>query len=171
MKKFVLSLAGILTLIVFVLLIVGFSHPSFNYGNSVQITASPDKCFNFLTDTMKIAKWMKGFESQRVITGTPMTPGATYQFVINDGERMVMEQKILSVNNGRNIEYALTNDVLRSQYSYSLAGDSTETRVETQYVVEGNNVFMKAILFFSKSYLQRADLELLEDLKKTIESN
>jgi hypothetical protein len=37
--------------------------------------------------------------------------------------------------------------------------------------VEGNNVFMKAILFFSKSYLQKADLETLQRFKAAAESS
>jgi hypothetical protein len=152
MKKILFGILVLLTIIVIVM-IIGWSNPQFQYGNSITIERAPVACYNILSDTTQIRKWMPGFRHQRLLKGEHQKPGAEYMLVIEDGEVMTMYQRVTEWNAPEKMGYVLTNDVLTSTYSYSLRGDFTQTVVSTSYVVEGNNVFMKAILFFSKSLL------------------
>jgi uncharacterized protein YndB with AHSA1/START domain len=171
MKKIFFGILGLVTIIVIILLVVGWTNPEFQYGNSITIQRPPATCYNMLTDTMQMKKWMPGFRSQKLLEGDHRRPGAEYEFIVEDGELMTMRQRVTEWNAPEKVAYVLTNDVLISSYSYTLKGDSTQTQLTTSYTVEGNNVFMKAILYFSKSVLMQADLEALHSLKAEAESS
>jgi uncharacterized protein YndB with AHSA1/START domain len=171
MKKILFGILTAVTVIIFILLVVGWTNPKFQYGNSITIQRPPVECYNILTDTTQMKKWMTGFRHQRLLQGVHQNPGAEYEFVIEDGEVMTMYQRVTEWSAPEKISYVLTNDVLSSAYSYSLKGDSIQTVFSTTYLVEGNNVFMKAVLYFSKSYLQQADLEALQSFKAVAESS
>lgn len=169
MKKILFGFLAVIAIAVIFLLVVGWTNPNFEYGNSIVINRPPATCYNILTDTVQMRKWMPGFKSQKLLSGTDKTAGAEYEFVLHDSEKMTMHQRVIEWKAPEKMSYELSNDVLTSTYSYELSGDS-QTTLTTSYVVEGNNVFMKAILYFSRSYLKDQDLKTLESFKNAAES-
>lgn len=156
--------------IVGVLLAVGLIAPTFEYGNSITVQATPEKCWSVFHDTTRMKSWMPGFISFTLTKGDHLQPNAEYLFVMEDGERMEMQEKIIAVNPPESVSYVLTNDVLKSEFSYSFKANSNSTDISTNYKVTGNNVFMKAILFFMKGVMMSSDTETLAGLKMEIES-
>ncbi len=89
--------------------------PSFEYKNSVTVNASQPSCWNAFHDASKMKTWMEGFESLTLKHGTSLQQGSVYELVmVEDGERMVMEETITDIKPGEQISYALNNDVLNS---------------------------------------------------------
>jgi hypothetical protein len=165
--KILLAIIGVLVIIV---ISTGLLVPTFEYGNSVAVNAPAESCWKVFHDTSRMNRWNEGFQSLVLTKGDTLEEGAEYKLTLNQGEVMVMKQKVIRLNAPESISYELNNDVLKSEYTYAFEGDGAKTNISTRYAVTGNNVFMKAILFYSKSYLQRADRQALEKLKMEIES-
>jgi hypothetical protein len=166
--KIILAIIGILLIIV---VTTGLLVPTFEYGNVIGVAASPEKCWAIFHDTSRMKKWNDGFESLIQTKGDTLELGAEYRLTINQGEVMEMNQKIVALAAPHSISYELTNDVLKSEYIYTFDAEQEKTNITTHYKVTGNNVLMKAILLFSKSYLSNADQKMLQLLKNEIESS
>lgn len=162
--KVVLLVAVMLAVIFFS---IGLIIPVFEYGNSITINSSRENVWSVYTNRKK--EWIDGFESQKLVSGNPLALGSDYETTIVSGEEMVMHEKIVSIQAGKNIAWMLDNDVLISNYSYEFKGDSTRTEVTTHYQITGKNAFMKSVLYLSKPYLKNADAEMLTGLKKIAE--
>jgi hypothetical protein len=165
--KILLALIGVLVIIV---ISTGLFVPTFEYGNSVVVSAPAESCWKVFHDTSRMDKWNEGFESLVLTKGDGLEEGAEYTLTLNQGEIMVMQQKVIQLKAPESISYELNNDVLKSEYTYIFEGEGAKTNISTHYAVTGNNVFMKAVLFYSKTYLQRADRQALEKLKTEIEA-
>lgn len=148
---------------------LGWVVPTYEYQSSVTVNANPEKCWEVFHDLNKMNRWLEGFESLTLKSGEPLAPGSLYEIVINDeGHRMVMSEKIIAVNAPARISYELNNDVLKSEFSFSFEGTDS-TVIKSQYKITGNNIFWKALLFLSKSYMTRSGQAQLDLLKKVIE--
>jgi uncharacterized protein YndB with AHSA1/START domain len=156
--------------IVGALLAVGLIIPTFEYGNSITVQATPEKCWNVFHDTTRMKSWMPGFVSFTLTKGDHLQPNAEYLFLMEDGERMEMQEKITAVNPPESVSYLLTNDVLKSEFTYLFKANGNSTNISTNYKVTGNNLFMKAILVCMKGVMVSSDTETLAALKREIES-
>lgn len=157
--------------IVATVIAIGLIVPNFEYGNSIAVQAPAEKCWKVFHDTSRMNHWMEGFKSIVLTKGDHLQPGSEYRIVIVDGnERMEMSEKIIAVNAPESVSYELNNDVLRSEFTYRFKGDDNTTEIITNYKVTGNNVFMRAFLFFMKAYLKDSEKKMLEGLKREIES-
>src|SRR5687767_13774075 len=93
--------------------------PDFESGNSVAVQAPAEKCWEVFHDTSRMDHWMEGFESILLTRGNHLQPGSAYMIVIDDGNaRMEMREKIIAVNPPESVSYELTNDVLKSAFTY-----------------------------------------------------
>ena len=165
-----LKIIGIIIVVAFAtILIIGFAVPFYEYESSVQVNATPEKCWKVYNDVKLLNQWLPGFESLTLKSGDSLTAGSMYEIIINDGgERMVMNEKIVDVNAPTKITYELTNDVLKSEFSFSFEGSSSTT-IKSNYKITGNNVIWSAVLFLSKSYMTSSANGQLTSLKKLIE--
>jgi hypothetical protein len=158
-----------LTVIVAAFFGIGLIIPSYEYQSFIEVNATPEKCWAIYHDTNRMNEWLKGFESLTLKNGDSLAAGSTYEIVVtDDGHRMVMNEKIIDVTAPTRVSYELTNDVLKSEFSFSFEG-TTSTRITSKYKITGNNILWKSILFLSKSYMTSSGQEQLEELKKIIE--
>jgi uncharacterized protein YndB with AHSA1/START domain len=166
----VLKIAGIgIGALIIAALSVGLLVPSFEYQSSVQVNASPEKCWKVFHDSKQMNKWMEGFESLTLRKGDSLAMGSRYEIVIHGHDkRMVMIETITEVKSPEKISYELNNDVLKSEYTFSFEGGAT-TAITNHYKITGNNIFWRSILFLSKSYMTNASQSQLTLLKKVIE--
>ena len=166
----VLKIIGIvLAAIIIAALSLGLIVPSYEYESTVQVNASPEKCWKVFHDTKQMNKWMGGFESLTLKKGDSMTVGSQYEIVMNGHDkRMVMNETITEINAPTKVSYELNNDVLKSEFTFSFEGSSSTT-ITSRYKVSGNNILWKSILFLSKSYMTNASQSQLLLLKKAIE--
>jgi hypothetical protein len=167
MKILKLALLAIAVLVV-IFFSIGLIIPVFEYSNTITINSSRKKVWAIYTDRKK--DWIEGFESQKLISGSPFTKGAEYETKIVDREEMIMYEKIVSVQPRQSIELALDNDVLTSSYSYTFKGDSIHTKVITNYQITGKNAFIKSMLYLSKRYMKNTDAKMLARLKEIAET-
>lgn len=161
-------LAITVAVLVVIFFTTGMVKPRFEYGNSVAINAPADKIWSVYINQKE--DWIEGFQSQRLISGAPLSKNAEYETTIVSGEEMVMYETIVAIVPGKKIEWTLENDVLISQYSYEFIGDSSRSEINTRYSVEGKNALMKSLLFLSKGYLKKSDANMLTSLKKIAET-
>jgi len=169
-KMKVLKIIGIvLAAIIILSLSVGIIVPSYDYKVTVQVNATPEKCWKVFHNTKLMSKWMQGFESLTLIKGDSLTIGSQYEIVIfGHDKRMVMNETITEINAPTKISYELINDVLKSEMTFSFDGNSATT-ISSHCKVTGNNILWRSILFFSKSYMTKASQSQLTALKKVIE--
>ncbi len=165
-----LKIIGIsLAAVLIIFLGIGLIVPSYDYQSSIQVNASPEKCWGVFHNTKLMSQWLQGLESLTLKSGDSLAVGSLYEIVVNDdGHRMVMSEKIIEVRAPTKVSYELNNDVLKSKFSFSFDG-SQSTTVSSHYNVTGNNILWKSILFLSKSYMTTASQGQLTSLKKVIE--
>lgn len=166
----VLKIIGIvLAAIIILSLSVGIIVPSYDYKVTVQVNATPEKCWKVFHNTKLMSKWMQGFESLTLKKGDSLTVGSQYEIVIyGHDKKMVMNETITDVNAPVKVSYELINDVLKSEMTFSFDGNSATT-MSSHCKVTGNNILWRSILFFSKSYMTKASQSQLTALKKVIE--
>jgi hypothetical protein len=149
---------------------IGILVPSFDYESSIQINATPQKCWDTFHDTTTMSRWMDGLESLTLKQGQPLQTGSVYQLIITDhDERIVMNEKIKEVRSPVKISYELNNDVLCSDYTITFTGENP-TVLTIHYKVVGRNIIWKSALFVSKGYLEDESKKQLVRLKTLIES-
>ncbi len=159
----------VLLLLIFAILSIGLIVPSYEYQSSIQVNASPEKCWKIFHNTKLMNRWMDGFESLTLKSGDSLAVGSQYEIVVNGHDkRMTMSEKIIDVNAPTKVSYELNNDVLKSEFTFSFEG-SLSTTITSHYKINGNNMMWKSILFLSKSYMTNASQQQLTLLKKVIE--
>src|SRR5258707_2183235 len=165
-----LKIIGIsLAAVLIIFLGIGLIVPSYDYQSSIQVNASPEKCWGVFHNTKLMSQRLQGLESLTLKSGDSLAVGSLYEIVVNDdGHRMVMSEKIIEVRAPTKAAYELNNDGLKSKFSFSFDG-SQSTTVSSHYNVTGNNILWKSILFLSKSYMTTASQGQLTSLKKVIE--
>lgn len=165
-----LKIIGIaLTIMVIIFFCIGLVVPSYEYGSTIEVNAPIEKCWKTFHDTKKMNQWLKGFESITLKSGDSLAVGSVYEIAVRDGNnRMVMSERITDIKTPAKISYELTNDVLKSEFSFSFEGTSS-TKITNRYKVTGNNPAWKSILFLSKSYMSSSAENQLTLLKKVIE--
>ena len=168
MKALKIIIVAILALIVFFFL-TGIFVPTVQYSNTIEIVAPPEKCWQVLHDTSRMANWMDGFKSLELQSGQPLEAGSTYQIVIEQGERMVMHEELKEIRENEFVAFELNNDMLKSEFSYTLEPSGNGTRITTQYQVTGKNLLWKSVFALSSSYFSESDEKMLQGLKRTIE--
>lgn len=143
--------------------------PSYQYEATIQVNASPEKCWRVFHNTKLMSQWLRGFESLTLKSGDSLAVGSLYEIVVTDEDhRMVMSEKIIEVNAPTKVLYELNNDVLKSEFAFSFEG-TTSTTITSKYKITGNNMLWKSILLISKSYMTNASADQLQLLKAVIE--
>lgn len=168
----ILKIAGVIfgfLLAIFILL--GVFVPSFEYENSVTVNAGQASCWSTFHDVSKMKSWMEGLESLSLKSGESMQLGSVYEMVmVDNGERMVMNETITDITPGEQISYNLDNDVLNSVYTFTFhATNDHQTIIRGRYKVTGNNLLWRSILFLSKSYIRETGQKQLNAFKEMIE--
>ena len=158
--------------VVVLLVTISSIFPSFEYTNNVTIHSSKEVCWETMTNPATLHRWISGLETYKLISGEHLKPGGTYSMTIVEGdEKMEMIQRIEDVKPPSEIRYFLTNDVLTSDYTYSLNEAGGTTTLQAHYRITGNSVFWSAILRLSKGVIRSQSQTDLDRLKKMIESN
>lgn len=168
MKVFKIVLIALLLIIIFFFM-TGIFVPTVQYSNSIVVAAPAEKCWQVLHDTSQMAKWMQGFKSLELKSGQPLEAGSTYQIVIEQDERMVMQEELKEIRENEFVAFELNNDMLKSEFSYTLVPSGDSTHITTQYEVTGKNLLWKSIFALSSSYYSESDEKMLQGLKRTIE--
>jgi hypothetical protein len=152
----ILKIIGIAVVaIIIAALSIGLFVPSYEYQSSIKVNASPERCWKVFHNTKLMNKWMNGFESLSLKSGDSLAVGSTYEIVVNGhGKRMVMIEMLTEINAPSKISYQLTNNVLKTEFTFSFEGDSFTT-ITSHYKVSGSNIWWRSILFLSKSYMTK----------------
>jgi|SRR6185295_5478833 len=168
----ILKYAGItIASLLVIFLGVGWFIPSYEYSVRVAVNAAPEKCWEVLHDTSRMKKWLPGFVSLKLTEGEYLQPGSVYEVILVQDKVYRMQETLTEINPPRGSAYVLTNDVMKSEYNFKLSGSSGQTEIVAQYIVTGNNLIWRSILWLSKSYLQKNAQGQLDSLKVEIETS
>lgn len=171
MRVLKIIIISLIALVVF-FFTIGAVFPSFEYTNKVTINAPKEACWEMLTNPTTLHRWMAGLDTYKLIEGEHLKAGGEYAMVIMEGtEKMEMTQKIEGVNAPSSIHFILTNDVLTSDYTYSLEEIDGKTTLLAKYKITGNSTIWSSVLRLSKSYMSGENQKQLNNLKALIESD
>jgi uncharacterized protein YndB with AHSA1/START domain len=163
--------AVILAILIISFLFVGIVSPSYEFTCSVQVKASPEKCWSVYQDTTQMKQWNEGFQSLKLKSGEYRKPGSVYELIIVQDKMYVMSQKLTDIQEPAHASFELDNDVMKSKYTFSFTREGNETLIQNHYHVTGNNPFWKSILFLSRTMIESKMNEELILLKKEIEKH
>jgi carbon monoxide dehydrogenase subunit G len=167
----VLKYTGIaIALVLVIFLGTGLFIARFGYGASVQVNATPEKCWEVLHDTSRMKKWIPGFVSLTLTQGEYLQAGSVYEIILVQDKMYRMQETLTEVNPPKEATYVLVNDVMKSEYGFQLIESPVQTEIRMQYMVTGNNLIWQSILLLSKSHLQKNAQGQLDSLKVEIET-
>lgn len=167
----ILKYLGIVMLtLVLAFLSLGFFVKSFEYSTSTSVVAPPEKCWVVLHDTTRMKTWMHGFKRVELKSGQDMQPGAVYEITVVQDKRYIMRETLKEVKAPTFAAYELTNEVMKSDYNFTLVSRNGMTEITSHNRVAGNNLIWRSILFLSKSYLEGSSQTQLDLLKLEIET-
>lgn len=168
--KTIKILAVVVVGLVMIFLSLGLFVPAVNYSASITINGSPEKCWNTFHDVAQMGQWIEGLESFKQIRGDSLVPGAVYEMVILQDERMVMQEEVKEVIKPARVAYELNNDVLKSEYSFDFIDKHAQTQINGTYKVTGNNLIWKSVFVLFRSTFSKGSQQQLEAVKKLVES-
>jgi hypothetical protein len=90
--------------------------------------------------------------------------------IVEGTEKIEMNQIIEEVNAPSTIHFILTNDVLTSDYTYSLQEMNGKTTLLADYVVTGNSIIWSSILYLSKGYIASEGQKDLDKFNALVKS-
>ena len=167
--KTIKYLGALLFIVLILFLSLGLFVSSFEYSADVAIQAPIEKCWAVFNDTSRMKNWIPGFERITLLEGEAAKPGAVYEVVIRQDELYIMQERVREMTAPQLASFELTNDVMRLEYEYRFSATASGTNITSHYTVHGTNLIWKSILFISKSYLQTAASNQLDQLKIEIE--
>jgi carbon monoxide dehydrogenase subunit G len=167
----ILKYTGITIIILLVLFLsIGQFFPRFEYSANTQVKTNPEKCWTVLHDTTRMKKWLPGFVSLTLTKGEYLQVGSVYEIVLLQDKLYRMQETLTAVDPPQWVSFVLVNEVMKSEYSFRLTGNSMQTEIQTHYTVTGNNLIWRSILLLSKSYLQKNAQDQLDSLRVEIET-
>jgi hypothetical protein len=161
-----LGMASMVLLAIF--FVIGLAVPTFEYHTTVMVDESAEKCWQTLTDSSRMKSWIRGLKSIRLIGGSHNQPGGRYELVIVQDGTYVMTQAITKRLEPKIISFILENDVMKLEYSFTLAENSGSTNINGYYKATGNSLPWRSLLYLSKSYLTQSSQEQLDLLKAEV---
>jgi uncharacterized protein YndB with AHSA1/START domain len=133
--KFLKITGVVVGLLVVVFFSLGIFFPAFEYDGAVVVKSTPEISWRTFHDDKIRGKWMDGFRSLTLKKGEHLQPGAVYELVIADSNEVyTMEEEIISIAPPSQISYVLTNDVMKSTYTFVFTDQRDgSTKIESHY--------------------------------------
>lgn len=138
--------------------------------SSIQIKASPEVVFEYLTEPEHITKWVGGLISTEPLTDPGLHIGAKSRETVKEGKRTrVMESEVLAFDRPRSLDIRITSkgiDVL-SKYTLNESGSQTFIQHDIDAIYSG---ILRLISFMFKRAVQRQCDDDLVRLKTAVEN-
>lgn len=162
---------GILGLFV-VFILTGVLFGNISYEATVEVDASVDETWGYLTDPKHMSDYIEGFQSIEQVSGQGMETGSKHRItVIQNDEIYKMVETIQEVIPPSRLAITIENDILINDVSYNFEESNGGTRIRMNASLEGKGWLMKPIFVFMKGYMQSESVTALEKMKEGIEND
>lgn len=159
----------VLTVLI-IFLVVGIATPEIEYENSVTTDKSIAETWGAMNNEANMSKWLPGYESSEVISGTEGTIGAVSNITFNqNGEKMVIKETIKEIVPNEKIAMDFDMDFMTMGYQMETRTVEGKTEISSKSVVTGNGFIARCMVAISKSRFVNQEQTNLENLKKVIE--
>lgn len=151
---------------------IGFFIPSFDYESSILVNKPVQEAFAVFKDESKLKYWMPNLKSIELIEGQKNKEGSKYKIVIEeDGKNYEIIEKIITFKENEQYTSQFVNEVMTIDMDVQFEENSGITEITSKSVITGKNILWKSVFPLSKGNFEKEDQELLDRLKKVIESN
>jgi len=167
--KYLLIVVIVLALIFFG---KGLLTPSVSYENEITVDKPANESWAVMSDESNLPKWIDGFKKTELVSGTANTVGAVSKVYVDDnGEEMVMEEKITALKLNEHMAMTFTMDFMDMDYEMFFKEEGGKTAITSRSNIKGNSMFAKSLLSFMSSSMKTQEDVNLKNLKELIEEN
>jgi uncharacterized protein YndB with AHSA1/START domain len=135
------------------------------HEHAVDIAATPEAVFDWLTDPQRLSQWLGGFVSSEPLAGAHNEPGAKARIVIDENGRMrVMTSEVLEVIPHRRLVVAVNGEGVVTTSTYAIEPCAAGVRLTHRMEAEFSGMLGLLAPFFRDvvSRKMRADLARLK---------
>ncbi len=170
--KFLKYLLGLVLLLAIIFIAKGLLTPSISCESQIIVDKAAQESWAVMSDKSNLPKWIKGFKSTELVSGTENTVGAVSNIYIEEnGDKLNMQETINRIRPNELLDLTFTMDFMDIQYLMTMVEENGKTTIKTTTSTSGNGIIAKSILSFMKSAMKKQEDENLENLKNIIEEN
>ncbi len=170
--KFLKYLLAALLLLTILFFAKGLITPSISYENEVTVNKPAQEAWNVMSDEENLPKWIKGFKSTTLVSGTANTVGAVSNIVIEEGgKEMIMQETINKVKPNELLDMTFSMDFMDMDYLITFTEKDGKTTIKSTSTTKGNGLFAKSIVSFLTSTMKTQEDVNLAKLKQLIDEN
>jgi len=171
--KFLKYLLALVLILVLLFIAKGFLTPSINYESQITVNKPAKEAWEVMSDEENLPKWIKGFKSTELVSGTENTAGAVSKIYVSEGgQDMVMTETIKAVEEYENLEMEFSMDFMNMDYQISFEEkEPGKTVITSNTTTRGNGMMAKSIVSFMTGAMKKQEDENLMSLRKIIDEN
>jgi hypothetical protein len=172
MKEFLKYAAVLGGAVVFSFYLTGFFNPFVRYESHVSVSATAEEAWTIYSDTSTARDWLDGLSALDLIAGNHNDTGATYRLeLVQDGDRLVLTQKITHWEPPVLVRYKVENDILVNDMMVDFVPvDSSRSNIRVRNQVWGKTFFWRAVFTIFKFMLSDPQQRDYDRLQRLIES-
>ncbi len=171
-KKILLALVGIISLLVVSFFALGLLFPTLTSETRVTINKPRDVVWAYFVDQKNLSNWLPNVKSIENISGEPLTSGSKFKMTFEeDGREIVMTETMTEVKEKEVFAFILENDVMKANARITFIDKGNQTEVIENNTFEGGNIFWKSLFVVLKSSFKQNSQAAYDKLKANIENS
>ncbi len=156
---------GLVSGLVVAFVLVGFMIPELNFTTTVRASRSVDVTFDVFTNVDLMDQWLEGFESIEILSGEPEEIGSKFRVRFNDdGTEIEFTEELKTFEEGKAYGFLMDAGFFTNDTMFSFSEESGETTIRASNSMIGSSWYMRSLLPFMKSDMQRQQVETLQAL-------
>ena len=164
-------IAGILLFMVAAFFSVGMMCPRYTYENHVVIDRPVEAVWAVFADHSRTSEWLEGLQTIECVEGVPLTIGCRWRLVFLDNdEEIEIIETVTACQPPEFYAFDMETDPFTGATEIHFVANGERTEVNVLTLVEGRNVFWRALLRGMKGYIAGGSQECYEKLKAVVES-
>lgn len=137
---------------------------------SVEIAASPDRVFSYITDPRHVKRWQPDIVESQPLPEGGLRAGARLRTTVEEyGRRFDVEVRVASVAMNEHVAYDMEAPTAAVHSEYRLISQGKNTRVESTAVITPR-AFGRFLLPFVRGMIRRKLQSRLRLLRDVVES-
>jgi uncharacterized protein YndB with AHSA1/START domain len=137
---------------------------------SVEIAASPERVFSYMTDPQYLRRWQPDVAESQAPPEGGLRVGTQFRTTVKEyGRRFDIELRVTAIDKNEHVAYDLDAPTASMQSEFHLVPQGNKTRVEHTALIKPK-AFLRLLMPFVQGMIQRKLLSRLRLLREAVEA-
>ncbi len=168
--KIIKIILGVIVLISLGFFSTGLIVKELEYNTKITIDKPLENVFSAFKNIENQKKWLSEIKNIEIVNKNPQEVGSVYKLTINNGQDLVMTQKVMTFTPNKNITYRFNSDAMIRLENYSFSSAGNQTKIVQKTTIRSLSYILACTFPWFKSQFQKDSKRCLDDFKKHINS-